>query len=268
MGNILHMETDQVRELANNLRQVSQEIDQQMQTASQAVNNMGWISAAREEYIGEISAISRNISATSENGRILSDRLDAEVAEWEDVASSFFGEGGNQSGGYGGGGGGGGGGSWGDIPEIPTNLVDFLEIIAGGAALYPGLAGLAGLADFLGDFGDFLSGANIGINMVNAWNDPRYTTVEEKMSAVAVELAFGLVKEAIKEGVSTAASAAIIGGLTAGAGPLGTVLGTVVAKVGGFLVGEVAGAAFDYIADSGLKDWCVSELIKVVSGST
>ena len=272
---LLHMETDVVREMANTLRQISQEIDYKIQDVSRSANNMDWVSPARDELVSDIQRLTSMVSAKTDEAITLSDRVHREVSEWEQAASSFLGGdsvqiGNPLIGGGGGGGGGAGGTDYEKIEKIPDSiriLLKILEKMLGVAGKFSNITSLSQISGLLKGAGIIIAGVNIGINIANAWNDPKYGTIEEKLSAAIVEFAFGVAKAGIKMGTGLAVEVFITGSLTAGAGPLGLILGNIVGKLAGIAAGELAGKAFELLATDGVKAWCIAELLKLGTGA-
>ncbi len=271
---LLHMETDVVREMANTLRQISQEIDYKIQDVSRSANNMDWVSPARDELVSDIQRLTSMVSAKTDEAITLSDRVHREVSEWEQAASSFLGGDSVQIGNplIGGGGGGGGGAGDSKIPNYPASLeilLSMLEKLSGVGKDFSIYTSFGAFESIFSGLGASIAGLKLGIDLANAWNNPKYTTLQEKQSAVIIELAFGLIKTAITTTVGDGASVGILLAITAVTGPLaplGLILGSIVAKVGGVLFGQAAGMAFDVIAESGIKDWCIGELAKLLTG--
>ena len=89
---ILHMETDAVRALASQLKQVADDLRTQGQTLNSSALSVGWMGPSRDEFINETEGILRQLESQAESGIILGGRVENEVAEWEksDQKGAYF----------------------------------------------------------------------------------------------------------------------------------------------------------------------------------
>lgn len=121
MGNILHMETDAARAVAQKLSTLAETLVSHSDALSGALNGLSWQSPSRDEYVANFEQYMRTMRSLSAAAITLSLRMQHEVDEWELAASTFGAPGssgtagtagiaGGFAGGFAGGGGGGGGG--------------------------------------------------------------------------------------------------------------------------------------------------------------
>lgn len=85
----LHMDTDIVRALANQMKQSVDAIRCCAQSLNNSTQNIDWFGPSRDEFVMETGSIIRQLDAQSEVGGALAGRVVSEVAEWENAASSF-----------------------------------------------------------------------------------------------------------------------------------------------------------------------------------
>ena len=85
----LHMETDTVRAMVNQLKQTAEAMRSQAQVLNSSAQNADWIGPSRDEFVSEVEGILRQLDAQVESCIALAGRCDAEVAEWETTSSSF-----------------------------------------------------------------------------------------------------------------------------------------------------------------------------------
>lgn len=91
MPSTLHIETDQVQSLANQLLRTQDEIEQNTQRILSDVNSLDWMSPGRDNFIAEMEALYQQVCQLTEQGRQLAQRLNQEINEWETAAQSFTG---------------------------------------------------------------------------------------------------------------------------------------------------------------------------------
>ncbi len=87
MGSVIHMETEEVREVARQLDRISAEIDQEIAQLGNKLRALNWQSPTRDEFIGDFSEWQRKIQICAEQGAALGSRVQREVEEWEQAAS-------------------------------------------------------------------------------------------------------------------------------------------------------------------------------------
>lgn len=83
----LHMDTENVRALANQMRANLQALQDNLQNLYNAANGLDWQGANRDQFSQELEQIVRTISTHFESGIQLSQRVQAEADEWERIAS-------------------------------------------------------------------------------------------------------------------------------------------------------------------------------------
>lgn len=88
---ILHMETDLVRSVGNQLQQASGLLEQQAQQFNQSVHTLGsaWQGSSADIFHGEAQTLLQQLTRLSDAGSILNQRLQHEVDEWEQVDDHF-----------------------------------------------------------------------------------------------------------------------------------------------------------------------------------
>lgn len=88
---ILHMETDLVRSVGNQLQQASGLLEQQVQQFSQSLHTLGsaWQGSSADIFHGEAQTLLQWLTRLSDAGSILNQRLQREVEEWEQRDSQF-----------------------------------------------------------------------------------------------------------------------------------------------------------------------------------
>jgi hypothetical protein len=89
MSNIIHMDTDKVRETATLIIQGADQLERQVQTVSSAIMGIPWEGPIREQFVNETSALVRALLHMAEQGRILGSRLQREVDEWQTVDQQY-----------------------------------------------------------------------------------------------------------------------------------------------------------------------------------
>ncbi|KAA3661737.1 MAG: CHAP domain-containing protein [Chloroflexi bacterium] len=87
---LLHMETDLVRNMGDQLHQTSVSLQDQTQTISHSIQTLSgvWQGASATIFIGEIQPLMQALHQLSTAGETLNKRLQQEVDEWERIASS------------------------------------------------------------------------------------------------------------------------------------------------------------------------------------
>lgn len=90
---ILHMETSLVQDTERQLQQVSGSIQQQIDHLYYSVQALSdvWQGASSDQFLGEFYLLNQQLVQLADEGVILSQRLQREVEEWEQVASQFGG---------------------------------------------------------------------------------------------------------------------------------------------------------------------------------
>lgn len=88
---LLHMETELVRGVGNQLQQTAGSLQQQTQQLNNAVQNLanGWHGPSASIFVGEIQPMMQQLSRFANAGELLNQRLQREVDEWERVSSQF-----------------------------------------------------------------------------------------------------------------------------------------------------------------------------------
>jgi len=86
MGNILHMDTDQVRDLERVLSQMCDKFDQENSALSERCQSGLWEGQAREKFISEIFQLNRRMQDISSKSKDLVKRIEQEVLQWEETA--------------------------------------------------------------------------------------------------------------------------------------------------------------------------------------
>lgn len=89
MSPILHMETEQTRNVAMDYRRVSQSIIDSTTTVRSSVTGLDWSGNSRDEFVSEIERLFHSLLALGEAGLTLSKRVEMEVDEWENVDRRF-----------------------------------------------------------------------------------------------------------------------------------------------------------------------------------
>ena len=84
----LHMETDTVRAMAGQLKQVAETLRSQTQLLNASAQSVDWLGPSRDEFVMETDGISRQLDAQVEVGTVLAGRIEAEVVEWENMTLS------------------------------------------------------------------------------------------------------------------------------------------------------------------------------------
>lgn len=84
---VLHMETDLVRGTGNQLQQASASLQQQTQQLNYAVQSLtnAWQGPSASIFMAEIQPLLQHLNQFANNGELLNQRLQREVAEWEQV---------------------------------------------------------------------------------------------------------------------------------------------------------------------------------------
>ncbi len=135
--NIIHMETETVRSVAQQMGQIMAEMHGQVQTIRNQVQTIDWQGPSREEFVAEFGVLSQSMNSMTDEGGVLAERVQREVDEWEGVDKAFGegarinalsntqSDGGEMGIGAGLGLGGGGGSAWGD--EVDPDYYRFKE---------------------------------------------------------------------------------------------------------------------------------------------
>jgi uncharacterized protein YukE len=89
MGTVLHMDTDRVRDLTRMLSSMSEEMKDRHNDLLVQCQNCEWQGSGREQFVSEMDAQYRQASALIDQIDALRQRVEAEVAEWENAAASL-----------------------------------------------------------------------------------------------------------------------------------------------------------------------------------
>jgi len=79
---IIHMETEQVRQVARQLGQASDAISQEMENLNGHVHSMNWQGAGADDFRAEFDALMRQMTSACEQGILLDQRVEREVEQW------------------------------------------------------------------------------------------------------------------------------------------------------------------------------------------
>jgi len=112
----LHMETDTVRAMAGQLKRATEQAREQATQVNGAAQSMDWLGASRDEFVAEMDAVFRSLSAQLDVGETLAGRVESEVSEWEQVASSL-------------------GGTGEFLPQFRSDLLAAVTVLSGGGAV-------------------------------------------------------------------------------------------------------------------------------------
>lgn len=88
----LHMETDVVRTLASQLKQIAEVLRTQTQSLNNSAQSVDWIGPSRDEFVMEVEGLARQLVSEAEAGTTLAGRVENEVAEWEQMDAQYVGE--------------------------------------------------------------------------------------------------------------------------------------------------------------------------------
>lgn len=91
MSNIIHMEPEQVRLVGKQLEQTADAFYDEIELLTGRVRAIPWQSPGRENYIGAVERLKKQIHLAAQQGLELSRRIQAEANEWEDADGSFGG---------------------------------------------------------------------------------------------------------------------------------------------------------------------------------
>lgn len=83
---ILHMETDIVQSLASQIKNVSEDLHNHSQTLNNSIQSADWMGQSRNEFINEADNLRRQLIIQLDSAKLLAERLDKEVAKWEEHA--------------------------------------------------------------------------------------------------------------------------------------------------------------------------------------
>jgi len=83
MSNLIHMEPEQVRTVAQQLNTLSEALKTHAQNLSRASYRLDWSGGGRDAYVAEIDTVTRNLTTMGESAGLLSLRVQREVDEWE-----------------------------------------------------------------------------------------------------------------------------------------------------------------------------------------
>ncbi len=89
MAIILHMDTDHVRSVSQQLSQASEAVRAQLQSLSGNVQGMNWQGPGRDTFVAEFEQTTQAVYTSLESANALSQRLQREADEWEQVAASY-----------------------------------------------------------------------------------------------------------------------------------------------------------------------------------
>lgn len=87
----LHMETETVQQVASQLRLASENLRIHAQNLNAMVVSIDWISSSKDEFLQDVQGLTRQLEANADVVAVLADRVDSEVLEWEQAASSLCG---------------------------------------------------------------------------------------------------------------------------------------------------------------------------------
>jgi len=87
MTNILHMDTDLVRSVSQQLSQASEAARAQLQSLNGNVQSLNWQGPGRDMFVTDFERTNQALYAALENANALSQRLQREADEWETVAA-------------------------------------------------------------------------------------------------------------------------------------------------------------------------------------
>lgn len=87
MSNVLHMETEQARAVAQKLHALAESIRMQAQTLSDASYSLDWSGGSRDDYLAELASITVALNKMGDAASLLSQRAKREVDEWEQCAA-------------------------------------------------------------------------------------------------------------------------------------------------------------------------------------
>ncbi len=87
MTTVLHMDTDAVRAVGQQLAQQAETIRQQAQGLAASMHGMNWQGPARDMLVGDFEQIQQTWLQLADRGNALSRRLEREVEEWEAIAA-------------------------------------------------------------------------------------------------------------------------------------------------------------------------------------
>jgi hypothetical protein len=89
MGKIIRMDTEQTRQVANQLIRAAGEMEEEISATLRRVKGIPWQGGARDQFVSELSSLSQKILATAEEGRVLGMKVQREVDEWLVAASTL-----------------------------------------------------------------------------------------------------------------------------------------------------------------------------------
>lgn len=85
---ILHMETDTVRAVASQLVRTAELIHTELQSMVQSANSADWVSASRDQFTAEMAQLNNEINQQAEAAKVLAQRVESEVQEWEELSEA------------------------------------------------------------------------------------------------------------------------------------------------------------------------------------
>ncbi|OQY90399.1 MAG: hypothetical protein B6D38_03660 [Anaerolineae bacterium UTCFX1] len=86
---IIHMDPEQVRSVGRQLKQTTDVIFDEIERLPRRVRAIPWQSPGRDRFVNEVEQLKKQIQVVAQQGLELSQRVQAEVDEWEEVAASF-----------------------------------------------------------------------------------------------------------------------------------------------------------------------------------
>jgi hypothetical protein len=86
---IIHMEPEQVRNVARQLEGTADQVHLEMEQIARRVRGIPWQSPGRESYVRAMEQLRQQAQAIAQQGMDLSRRAQREVNEWEEVAAIF-----------------------------------------------------------------------------------------------------------------------------------------------------------------------------------
>lgn len=85
----VHMQTEQVRDVARQITLSAQQMDNLVLHLLNQVRGIPWVSPTRDDYVAQFTILCNRLQAKIDEAELLALRLNREVDEWEQVASSF-----------------------------------------------------------------------------------------------------------------------------------------------------------------------------------
>lgn len=93
MGNVIHMDTEQVRAVARQLQQNANQMYEMGSSLRHQTASMDWQGPSRDDFFSQLEQALKQLNTLSESGLVLGERVNREVEEWvtadQNGASSF-----------------------------------------------------------------------------------------------------------------------------------------------------------------------------------